>query len=78
MSEMMTGPICPCGHPVAGHFLAGCLDTQRWDETSDDFCPCDRDEDQADEAAISTRLVDEEVGGNASPQLAPFQNLQVS
>lgn len=38
------GPICPCGHPVAGHFLAGCLDTQWFDKTSDEFCPCARTE----------------------------------
>ena len=50
--ETMPGPICPCGHPVAGHFLAGCLDIQWFDETSDVFCACRWTE---DEAAIYTR-----------------------
>lgn len=49
--ESLAGPYCPCGHPVAGHFLAGCLDTQWFDETSDVFCPCSRDEDEAQDAA---------------------------
>ena len=58
--ETMTGPICPCGHPVAGHFLAGCLDNQWFDETSDVFCPCRRTDDEA--AAVTARQRDEANG----------------
>ena len=46
-------PMCPCGHPSNGHFLAGCLDNQWCDESSDVYCPCERDEDQAEAAAAA-------------------------
>ena len=46
------GPICPCGHPVAGHCLAGCIDEQ-WFENYDDWCLCQRTEDEAEAAAAS-------------------------
>ena len=49
-SRGMHGPICPCGHPAAGHFLAGCLDAQ-WFERDEPYCPCELTGDEAEIAA---------------------------
>lgn len=45
------GPICPCGHPVAGHSLGGCLDNQWFEGPPEDDCPCELTEDEAQVAA---------------------------
>jgi len=52
-SEKHTGPICPCGHPVAGHTTGGCLDIQWLDETSEVWCYCDLDQEAAGAVGMS-------------------------